>query len=75
MAYELADGKTVEYQDFGLAEIEFMGEITSGRVIFGPEQRRTALRRDRPGIGGHPGGPCQSHPETNAGHTTLLNRP
>lgn len=35
MAYELADGTTMEY-DFGLAEIEFMGEITSGRVIFGP---------------------------------------
>ena len=35
-AYELADGSTVE-NDFGLAEIEFMGEITSGRVIFGPE--------------------------------------
>jgi clan AA aspartic protease len=36
MAYELADGTTVEY-DFGLAEIEFMGELTSGRVFFGPE--------------------------------------
>ena len=36
MAYELASGQTVEY-DFGLAEIEFMGEITSGRVIFGPD--------------------------------------
>jgi clan AA aspartic protease len=36
MAYELADGSTIEY-DFGLAEIEFMGELTSGRVIFGPE--------------------------------------
>lgn len=36
MAYELADGTTVEY-DFGLAEIEFMGEITSGRVILGPD--------------------------------------
>jgi clan AA aspartic protease len=36
MAYELADGSTVDY-DFGLAEIEFMGELTSGRVIFGPE--------------------------------------
>jgi clan AA aspartic protease len=36
MTYE-ADGSTVEY-DFGLAEIEFMGEITSGRVIFGPEE-------------------------------------
>jgi clan AA aspartic protease len=36
MAYELADGTPVEY-DFGLAEIEFMGEITAGRVIFGPD--------------------------------------
>ncbi len=36
MAYELADGSTTEY-DFGLAEIEFMGELTSGRVIFGPD--------------------------------------
>jgi clan AA aspartic protease len=37
MAYELADGSTVEY-DFGLAEIEFLGELTSGRVIFGPDE-------------------------------------
>ena len=36
MADELADGSMVEY-DFGLAEIEFMGELTSGRVLFGPE--------------------------------------
>jgi clan AA aspartic protease len=36
MAYELADGSVIEY-DFGLAEIEFMGELTSGRVIFGPD--------------------------------------
>ena len=36
MAYELADGSTTQY-DFGLAEIEFMGELTSGRVIFGPD--------------------------------------
>jgi len=36
MTYELADGSTIEY-DFGLAEIEFMGEVTSGRVIFGPD--------------------------------------
>ena len=36
MAYELGDGSSVEY-DFGLAEIEFMGELTSGRVIFGPD--------------------------------------
>ena len=36
MTYELADGTTVEY-DFGLVVIEFMGEITAGRVIFGPD--------------------------------------
>ncbi len=34
--YELADGSRAEYA-FGLARIEFMGEITAGRVIFGPE--------------------------------------
>ena len=42
MTYELADGSTVEY-DFGLAEIEFMGEITSGRIIFGPEDSEPLL--------------------------------
>src|SRR5438552_2682712 len=36
MTYEWADGSLTEY-DFGLAEIEFMGELTSGRVIFGPD--------------------------------------
>ena len=35
MSYELAGSTMVEY-DFGLVEIEFMGEITAGRVIFGP---------------------------------------
>ena len=42
MAYELADGQTVEY-DFGLAEIAFMGELTSGRVIFGPDDAEPLL--------------------------------
>ena len=41
MAYELA-GSTVEY-DFGLVEIEFMGELTSGRIIFGPENSEPIL--------------------------------
>lgn len=36
MAYELADGSAHEYQ-FGLARIEFMGEVTAGRVLFGPD--------------------------------------
>jgi clan AA aspartic protease len=35
-AYELADG-TVKESKFGLATIRFMGEITSGRVIFGDD--------------------------------------
>jgi clan AA aspartic protease len=35
--YELADGSYVEYP-FGLAQIEFLGEITAGRIIFGPEK-------------------------------------
>ncbi len=34
--YELADGTTREYP-FGLVEIRFMGEVTAGRVIFGPD--------------------------------------
>ncbi len=34
MSYELADG-TVKQYAFGLVRIEFMGETTAGRVIFG----------------------------------------
>ena len=34
--YELADGEVREYP-FGVAQIEFMGEITAGRIIFGPD--------------------------------------
>ena len=34
MAYELADGTVKEYP-YGQVRIEFMGEITAGRVIFG----------------------------------------
>ena len=34
--YELAYGTVHEYQ-FGLVQIEFMGEVTAGRVIFGPD--------------------------------------
>jgi len=36
MAYELADGATREYP-FGLVEIRFMGEVTAGRVVSGPD--------------------------------------
>ena len=34
MSYELADGTVREFP-FGLVRIEFMGETTAGRVIFG----------------------------------------
>lgn len=33
---ELADGTLHEFS-FGLVQIEFMGEVTAGRVIFGPD--------------------------------------
>ena len=34
--YRAADGSLHEYA-FGLARIEFMGEVTAGRVLFGPD--------------------------------------
>jgi len=42
MAYELANGSLEEYE-FGLAEISFMGEVTAGRVIFGPDKSEPLL--------------------------------
>ncbi len=42
MNYELADGSVHEYP-FGLAQIEFMGEVTAGRVIFGPDDTEPIL--------------------------------
>jgi clan AA aspartic protease len=42
MAYELADGTLQEYE-FGLVRIAFMGEITAGRVIFGPDDAEPLL--------------------------------
>jgi clan AA aspartic protease len=42
MVYELADGTLQEYP-FGLAQIEFMGEVTAGRVIFGPDDAEPLL--------------------------------
>ena len=42
MTYELTDGTMVEYP-FAVAIIEFMGEITGGRVIFGPEDSEPVL--------------------------------
>lgn len=40
--YELADGTPKEYE-FGLVVIEFMGDITAGRVIFGPDDAEPIL--------------------------------
>ena len=40
--YELADGSVHEYP-FGLVEITFMGEVTAGRVIFGPDDAEPIL--------------------------------
>src|SRR5262249_19747748 len=41
-AYELADGTVQEYS-FGLVRIEFMGEVTAGRVILGPDDTEPLL--------------------------------
>lgn len=40
--YELADGSPIEFE-FGTAVIEFMGDITAGRIIFGPEKAEPIL--------------------------------
>ncbi len=42
MIYELADGTKHEYP-FGLVEIRFMGEVTAGRVVFGPDDVEPVL--------------------------------
>jgi hypothetical protein len=42
MAYELADGTIREYP-FGLTQLEFMGEVTAGRVILGPRDAEPLL--------------------------------
>jgi len=42
MVYQLADGSLREY-DVGLVQIEFLGETTAGRVIFGPERTEPIL--------------------------------
>lgn len=42
MSYEFADGTLQEYS-FGLAQITFMGEITAGRIIFGPDNAEPLL--------------------------------
>ena len=42
MMYELAEGTKHEYP-FGLVEIRFMGEITAGRVVFGPDEVEPVL--------------------------------
>ncbi len=42
MTYELADGSLKEYL-FGITSIEFMGEVTAGRIIFGPDDAEPIL--------------------------------
>jgi clan AA aspartic protease len=40
--YELVNGTVAEYE-YGLAEITFMGEVTAGRIIFGPDDAEPLL--------------------------------
>ena len=41
-AYELADGTRQEFE-FGLAEIEILGEVTAGRILFGADGAEPVL--------------------------------
>lgn len=41
-ACELANGAIEEFE-YGLAEITFMGEVTAGRIIFGPDDAEPLL--------------------------------
>jgi len=40
--YEFADNRRVTF-DYGLAQIEIKGEITAGRVVFGPDDAKPIL--------------------------------
>ena len=42
MTYELADGRTMPF-DFGIAQIEVLGRLTAGRVVFGPNDAEPIL--------------------------------
>ena len=59
-AYELANGRIEEYS-FGLVEIAFMGEITAGRVVFGPDGIEPILGGHRPGISWDHDRSCKPH--------------
>ena len=63
--YELADGSEIKV-DITVAEIEFMGEIVGGTIIFGGAGGRTAARRYRLGIRRHRGRSRQPAPEATA---------
>ena len=49
--YELADGRETR-MDITTTDIEFMGEIVGGTILFRGVQRRAAARCDGTGIGG-----------------------
>src|SRR5215467_1671694 len=40
--YELADGSSQEFE-YGIAQLEFMGKIRAGTVIFGPDNMTPLL--------------------------------
>ena len=49
---ELPDGREIT-MEITTADIEFMGEIVGGTILFGGHRRRTVAREDRPGIRRH----------------------
>ena len=50
--YELADGSEIT-MDVTTADIEFMGEIVGGTILFGAPDAEPLLGVDGPRVGGH----------------------
>jgi hypothetical protein len=55
-SYELSDGSMKEYA-YGFVRIEFMGEVTVGRVVFGEPGAEPAFGSHRARVRGHHGRP------------------
>ena len=72
--YELADGSELSL-DITIAEIEFMGEITGGVIIYGEPDIEAAAGSDCPGVSGHRGRSDESDPEEATGGSAQGSRP
>ena len=64
--YETADGREVR-MDFARAYIEFMGDLTAGRIVIGEDGVEPLLGVTAPRVGRHRGGPGEPAAEAPAG--------